>query len=478
MKRVLSLCLSVLLSLMAAAQTAEDSIRPARPWRAAAEVVGINALVHSFDRFVLREDFAQTTLNSIRNNFKRGFVWDNDNFNTNMFAHPYHGSLYFNAARSNGMNFWQSYPYALGGSLMWEFFGENTPPSINDLLATSIGGAAIGETTYRISSIVLDDSKRGWQRVWREVLGGIACPIRLLNRLITGDAWRVRTTKHRYHDFDEIPLVFRTSAGISYLAEKGSSEHGVYFPYVKLLFHYGEPLSDVNEPYDFFTAEATFGFSNSQPLVNSLHLIGQLWDTPIITKENIQMNFGFYQHFNFYNSEAVRKEKDIIPYRIGETASLGAGLVYRIPNIGRIISLEQRLYLNGIILGGSLSDHYHVKERDYNLGSGFSTKLHTFVELGKIGRLILIADFYKLYTWKGYDEKEVAKLDNLDFVNAQGDAGNSTLVVLNPRLQLKIASHLLLDLYGSYFYRHTTYYEHDDVSTSTYQLRTGLTYEW
>ena len=47
MKRVLSLCLSVLLSLMAAAQTAEDSIRPARPWRAAAEVVGINALVHS-----------------------------------------------------------------------------------------------------------------------------------------------------------------------------------------------------------------------------------------------------------------------------------------------------------------------------------------------------------------------------------------------------------------------------------------------
>lgn len=69
------------------------------------------------------------------------------NFNTNLFAHPYHGNLYFNAARTNGMNFWQSYPFALGGSLMWEFLGENTPPSINDLLATSIGGTAIGETT-------------------------------------------------------------------------------------------------------------------------------------------------------------------------------------------------------------------------------------------------------------------------------------------------------------------------------------------
>ncbi len=487
MKRGWTFCLIAWLAMTAAAQTAADSIRPvqtaadsirpARPWRAAAEVVGINVLVHCFDRFILREDFAQTTLNSIRDNFKRGFVWDNDNFNTNMFAHPYHGSLYFNAARSNGMNFWQSYPYALGGSLMWEFFGENTPPSINDLIATSIGGAAIGETTYRISSIVLDDSKRGWQRVWREVLGGIVCPVRLLNRLITGDAWRVRSTKHRYHDFNAIPLVFQATTGVSYLAEKGSFKHGVCHPYVNLQFRYGDPLGDVNEPYDFFVAEATFGFSNRQPLVNAIHLIGQLWDTPVYSSQKMEMNFGFYQHFNFYNSEAVRQEKNIIPYRIGETASLGAGLVYRIPNIGRKVMLEQRLFLNGIILGGSLSDHYHVKERDYSLGSGFSAKLHTFVKFGHYGRLSLIADIYKLYTWKGFDEEIVAKLDNLDFVNAQGDAGHATLVVINPRLQLNITRHLLLDLYGSYYYRSSVYDEHDNVKMKTFELRAGLTYE-
>ncbi|SFO51162.1 DUF3943 domain-containing protein [Prevotella sp. tf2-5] len=476
MKRVLILCVVVLLTRMAVAQIVEDSVRPSRPWRAAAEVIGINAFVHCYDRFIAREDFAKTTLHSIRDNFKRGFVWDNDNFNTNMFAHPYHGNLYFSAARSNGMNFWQSYPYALGGSLMWEFFGENTPPSINDLFATSIGGAAIGETTYRISSIVLDDSKRGWQRVWREVLGGVVNPVRLINRLITGDAWRVRSTKHRYHDFDVIPLDFEISAGARYLAEKGSFEHGDFNPYVNLLFHYGDPLGEVNEPYDFFSAEATFGFSNRQPLVNAIHLVGQLWDTPILSNQKIQMNFGFYQHFNFYNSEAIRKEKDIIPYRIGETASVGAGFVYRIPQICRKVSLEQRLFLNGIILGGSLSDHYHVQERDYSLGSGFSAKLHTFMEFGRYGRLSLFADIYKLYTWKGYDEELVAKLDNLDYINAQGDAGSTTLIVLNPRLQLNITRHLLLDLYGSYFYRRSIYRDHDDVSMKTFELRAGLTY--
>ena len=87
---------------------------------------------------------------SIKNNFKTGPVWDTDKFSTNLVAHPYHGSLYFNAARSNGMNFWQSIPFAAGGSLMWEFFMENEPPSINDLMATTFGGVELGEITYLV----------------------------------------------------------------------------------------------------------------------------------------------------------------------------------------------------------------------------------------------------------------------------------------------------------------------------------------
>ena len=72
-----------------------------RPWKAAAEAFGINVLVNSFDRFVLNEDFAKISMNSIHENIKNGFVWDNDQFSTNLFAHPYHGGLYFNSARSN-----------------------------------------------------------------------------------------------------------------------------------------------------------------------------------------------------------------------------------------------------------------------------------------------------------------------------------------------------------------------------------------
>lgn len=131
-----------------------------------------------------KEDWAYINGHTIKSNFKKGPVWDTDQFTTNLFSHPYHGSLYFNAARSNGMNFWQSAPFAAGGSLMWEFFMENEPPSINDMLATTFGGIELGEITYRLSDLFIDNRSSGAERVGREVLAGILSPVRAFNRII------------------------------------------------------------------------------------------------------------------------------------------------------------------------------------------------------------------------------------------------------------------------------------------------------
>lgn len=448
-----------------------------RPWLAAAEVMGINTSIHLFDRFVLNEDFAQTTLHSISDNFHTAFVWDNDLFNTNMFAHPYHGNLYFTSARSNGMNFWQACPYVLGGSLMWEFFGEATPSSINDIFATSIGGTALGETLFRISALSLDDSKRGMQRFWRELLGGIISPMRALNRIITGNAWRVRPKDNRYHDYERLPINLSVSAGTRYLADNGALFRGEYNPYVNLMLNYGNSFSEENKPYDFFSLETTFGLSANQPIVNAIHLVGQLWSTPINSGKSIDMKFGIYQHFNFYNSEPVKDGSDIVPYRIGEAASVGAGFIYLLSQIGHLARMEQRIFFNGIILGGSLSDYFHIMERDYNLGSGLSAKVQTMIQFGRFARFSLDTDFYKIWTWKGYDEERVSRLDNLEYANAQGDVGNAVLFVLNPRLQVNLTRHLLFDFYCSNYYRHTYYRDHPNVRVHTFEIRAGLTFE-
>ena len=120
-------------------------------WRAAGEVFGFNIGLWAFDRYVQKGDFAYISLHTIKENFKHGFKWDNDKLGTNMFAHPYNGNLFFNAARSNGYNFWKSELFAIGGSAMWELFMECEYPSTNDIIATPIGGAAIGEVCFRAS---------------------------------------------------------------------------------------------------------------------------------------------------------------------------------------------------------------------------------------------------------------------------------------------------------------------------------------
>ena len=163
-------------------------------WRASAETVGFNLGLWAFDRYVQKGHYAYISLNTIKENFKHGFEWDDDHLGTNMFAHPYNGSLFYNAGRSNGYNFWQSGLFAIGGSAMWEMFMECEYPSTNDIIATPVGGAAIGEVLYRTSDLVLDDRTSGGERFGRELAAFVISPMRGFTRIVTGRAWEKRAT--------------------------------------------------------------------------------------------------------------------------------------------------------------------------------------------------------------------------------------------------------------------------------------------
>lgn len=446
------------------------------PWKAAIETFGINVGVLSFDRFVMNADFAKISLNSIRHNIKNGFVWDNDQFSTNLFAHPYHGGLYFNAARSNGLNFWESVPYSFCGSLMWETTCEIEPPAINDLIATTMGGVCIGEVTYRISDLIYDDRKRGFPRFMREFLGAVVCPIKALNRIITGDAWRVRGSHYKYHDYNRIPVTFWTSAGYRYLADNNTLFRGEGNPYVNFVLIYGDPFNEkTNKPYDYFTADISFGLSSNQPLITDLHLLGRLWHAPLEQGKDIQSEVGIYQHFNYYDSQPVKDGSNQVPYRISEAAAIGPGIIYRFPQMGNLTKLEQRIFIDAILLGGSLTDYYNVIDRDYNMGSGYSAKLSTFMEFGDIGSLIFGAEYYRIYTWKGYEGKDLETTDPL-YLNAQGDKGNAQLFVGNMHLLLALSNHISLDFASHYYLRDTHYKYHEDVYSNTFDVRIGLRY--
>lgn len=448
------------------------------PWKAALEAFAINVGVQCFDQFVMNEEFAKISFHSIKHNIETGFVWDNDQFSTNLFAHPYHGGLYFNAARSYGMNFWESVPYSFCGSLMWETTCEIEPPAINDLMATTFGGIAIGEVTHRVSNLVFDDRLSGFPRFMREFLGTLICPIKGLNRILSGDAWRVRGKYYKYHDYQRSPVSFFASAGYRYLADNNTLFRGEGNPYVRFNLVYGDPFDgETTKPYDYFTLDATFGLSSNQPLITGLHLLGRLWSVPVEVSKGTEMEFGIFQHFNYYDSQPVKDGTSLVPYRISEAASFGPGIIYRFPQVGNLTRFEQRVFLDGILLGGSLTDYYNVIDRDYNMGSGYSVKAISFMEFGKVATFQIGADYYRIFTWKGYEGKDLATTDPL-YLNAQGDKGNASLLVLNARFSLALSNRLNLDFNVSNYWRDTHYSYHDDVKSKTFDMSLGLQYKF
>ena len=464
---------------------------PKHPWRALAEVTAVNVGVQLFDRWVLNSDFAQTTLRSLKRNFTDGMVWDNDFFITNMFAHPYHGNLYFNAARTNGLTFWESAPYALLGSAMWEFLGETEPPAINDIIATTCGGMAIGEMTHRLSLTILDDRTFGFQRFLREAAAAIVNPIQGIHRILSGDAWHVKNRNYRYHDFRKTPLDVSFSVGWRYLADDGALFRGVHAPYINMTMTYGTSVDGEKHttPYDFFDLEANTAFGGGQPAVNTLNIVGRLWSIPILDKKDMAGEFGIYQHFNYYDAKPIEDGSSLTPYRISEAAGFGPGFIFSLPQMGALSKMEQRVFVSGILLGGTKSDYFNVIERDYNMGSGFSVKARTQLDFGKFGRIILNAKYFRLWTWKGYEDKDlqpyVDGTADLHYLNVQGDNSNAALFVINPVIEMHLARQWSITLSGSFYGRRTHYnyyYDKDlilrqnsTVRARTFETKIGLT---
>jgi hypothetical protein len=126
------------------------------------KMMGTNVIPFAVNRYVRKEKFAYITWESLHDNLRlRSWKWDADNFINNQFSHPYHGSLYYNAFRSEGFRFWQSVPAAFAGSLVWEIAAEMETPAINDLVNTTLGGIAWGEVTHRFTggTSLCDDRK-------------------------------------------------------------------------------------------------------------------------------------------------------------------------------------------------------------------------------------------------------------------------------------------------------------------------------
>ncbi len=455
---------------------------PKRPWLAAGEAAASNLALWAFCRFALEGDYAYISINTMKRNLQKGFHWDNDKFSTNLFSHPYHGSFYYSAARSNGMNFWKSGIYAFGGSLMWELFMENELPATNDLFSTSIGGMAMGESLYRVSDLILDNRTWGWNRLVRECLGFTLSPGRGLTRVLTGESWKRSGNSGRQFSIPEIE--FELSGGTRALEiwnlQEDTFDDDVIGFCLNAQVNYGDLFDDENSTsYSYFFFYSNFNIQRNQPIIGQLNLMGRLWGNPLYETDNNQIALGAFQHFDYYNSDTIANAIKVpgtkTPYKIGSPASGGLGLVCSGNIFNKMFSYNMQAHANAILIGCSLSDYSAGEDRNYNWGSGYSAKVKLNLSFKDKISIDFNNSVYHIFTWNGYSPDNT----NLNKVfYAAGDKSNAIYFVMDTKFGYKFNEKWSIYWQRSDYFRKTRYAYYPNFYSTTSDTRFLLAYRF
>jgi hypothetical protein len=353
-------------------------------------VLSSNILNWGIARYVLNVEWASDGIEDWKKNIHSKPEWDVDGFRTNFFGHPYAGNLYFNVARANGYSFWGSLPFAIQGSLTWEFFGEKTKPSYNDMINTPVSGMFLGEVFYRLSSNILDDRTRGAQRVFREIVAGILNPSRALNRFTQGKMFRV-TPREVYQ---KEPLNVTLSAGVHKVNDKIGKDNRFATGSTNAMFNmqldYGDPFETRRrKPFDLFRFRVELGYGDDKYLLDHIDGYGLLAGTTI--KENRLLG-GLFQHYDYWRNTTF------------EVASLGfgGGLISNIP-VTKQSNIYSNIHLALVPLAGNNTQFGPDTSefRHYNFGGGLQAKIEETMNVGNWATLGFTGFYYWIHTYNG-----------------------------------------------------------------------------
>lgn len=331
-------------------------------WVAFAEVFAVEFIPALVNR-ARGQEWAETDWDTWAQNLTLPWQWDNNAFKNNQFSHPYHGALYYNAARTNGYNFWQSAPFALGGSLMWELFFEAWAPAPNDLTNTTLGGITLGEMLYRVSSLTLRNESRGVDRIVREVAAGLLNPVRGFNRVVRGEAWKVSQTPPDWRPskvFGALDVGYRGFTAGEEISDSTTLHGGIFIAELR----YGDMDLDVGKaPFSAFNLQLVLATNNGgSGALTELRVRGslgakQLGDTPGRTQLAGFMSYDYtvnpilqFGGQGFYYGPMINRGSEKGPKLSAEL--LGQFMPVAAVQSSYFITEEGRDYDYGIGLGG------------------------------------------------------------------------------------------------------------------------------
>jgi hypothetical protein len=365
-------------------------------WLPAVEVVGLNFGVWGYHKYLSGENWSNISWETIKNNFKYGFQWDADGYLINQFWHPYHGSNYYNAARSNGLTFWESAPHAFFGSLTWEYFYENERPSYNDIVNTPVTGIILGEISFRISNLIIDESTDGFERVIREFTSTLIDPMQGLNRMIRGDMWKTGLSKKK-NNFNVV-----VSTGVHNVFFGNKFNDSKSYLALRADLNYGDEfsVSKHKKPFDYFSLHIEINITEGDNIAG-IFASGVLWDNKLRLFENSKNIVGIYKEVDIHINTV---------YKLAATSVTGQ-IINRI-NISPSIAMQNYFGLSAILMGGTNSQYSIEYGKDYNIGPGASGKVGLALKVKNIGEVYTNYKRYWIHTLSGADGEEFVGLFN------------------------------------------------------------------
>ncbi len=356
------------------------------------DIAGINLLINRYDVYIRRKSWAEVSAASWKVNINRGFLTDGDGFSTNWFAHPFHGALFYNSARLHGLSYYASFPYIIGGSLMWEYFGETEPPSEIDIFTTSLGGMFLGEASYRISDYLWNYPFSGGSKALRSVLATVINPAAGLHRYVFQ-----RTIPYSRQSLQ--PVQVNVLAGVTVpIGLTGQMNSGLT---LQADLFYGQKKNRSTShfhPFDHFDMHAWLHFSENErgtitPYFNLMsHAI--LLGTKLRNEAGHTQIISLSQHYDFIHNDV---------FKIGSVVVTGDWEVIREFDKAAL-SFAARL---GVVLFGSgnseqvtpvYPDIFPYFERDYIYGQGYVGEVEFSLGLGKAGSVVGSLHHFVIYS--------------------------------------------------------------------------------
>jgi Domain of unknown function (DUF3943) len=396
-------------------------------WRPIESIVMTNIVTNLLDHYVLGATYTHVGFASWGRNLKAGiptgagWEWDQDRFGMNFFMHPYSGSAFFNAARANGYNFYESAPFALFGSYMWKIFGETGVPERNDLIMTTLNGIYLGEIFYRLGSDILDDQATGPDRFFRELAVAVISPTRFFARLLDGDLTRLTPAEV----YQKEPLNIRLIAGYHRVNEGTKIENGGSDNiFIDMILDYGNPFEKrTRKPFDYFRLRTDLNFGAGRKIVDNITGYGILFGSNVQVG-NMEMLIGFFQHMNYFDNKT---------FELGD-AAFGPGVVSKL-QVAKNSSWLNSIHI-GIVPFGGLSKSIGpdtTQRRDYSYVGGMEGKLESIYSISGWVDLTFVGYYWWLHTYVG-------------------EAGYGCIGLIKPRITFKIFDNISLGFEHQIYY--------------------------